>query len=53
MTKRNLISLNQYDKLVSQISKTYLEGKRKTVMAVSWSHLTIFSYFCFPNNSII
>jgi hypothetical protein len=35
MTKRNVISLNQYDKLVSQISKTYIEGYRKTVMAVS------------------
>lgn len=35
MTKRNVILLNQYDKLVSQISKTYIEGNRKTVMAVS------------------
>jgi len=35
MTERNIISLNQYDKLVSQISETYVEGKRKTVMTVS------------------
>ena len=35
MNKNNLIQSNNYDKLVSQISETYISGKKKAVIAVS------------------
>ena len=35
MNKNNVIQSNNYDKLVSQISETYISGKQKAVVAVS------------------
>jgi predicted nuclease of restriction endonuclease-like (RecB) superfamily len=35
MNKNNLIPTNNYDKLVSQISETYISGKQKAVVAIS------------------
>jgi predicted nuclease of restriction endonuclease-like (RecB) superfamily len=35
MNKNNLIPSNNYDKLVSQISETYISGKQKAAVAVS------------------